>query len=254
MKQNEEYRFFKGRKKSSIPNMDYFKSDTPDNVKDPNEPFLNKNKPEYLKIKRTKEILNLLGIPASVWFSFISSLKYIFPNMRDTLVSENGKTLKIDNDAEYYFIELNLNSDNDNRIYIFPNKKKIVVRCYIHPTGYVKNVFSYPNDENKITLHHATSTAYETGVRKVLDDIYEYLKNLVGSPFDNKMKREKELSKIRQSRHDRLLDPDVISPDGGNEEPSKPKSHDNGVNLNADDTATFDNLNHVKSFKNYIRS
>lgn len=245
IKTNEEYRFFKGRKKSWVPNTDYFSSDTPNNVKDPNEPFLNKNKPKYLKTKRTKEILNLLGIPASVWFPFISSLKNLFSNMNDTLVSENGKALKIDNNAEYYYIELNTNSDNENKIYIFPNKKKIVVRCFIHEDTValfkVKKVFSYPNDENVIK-----GTAREAEVYgNVLDDIYKYLKNSVGDLFDKKMKREEEMRKIRQSRHDSLL---------SEEEPSKPKSHDNGVNLNADDTATFDNLNHVKSFKNYIRS
>ena len=62
LKTNEEYKYFKARKKSKIKGDPYYdptgyggyKSSDP-NIKDPEEPFFNRNKPAYIKGKRDEK-------------------------------------------------------------------------------------------------------------------------------------------------------------------------------------------------------
>ena len=241
VKTNEEYKIFKGRKKSMIADWDV--TDSPDNKRDPKEPFLNRNKPAYLSKKRDNEVLDLLNIPQDAWDSFINGIKTRFKNFYEEdntqLWSERG-TRGVNKDSYFYYITLDyFDSGEDSKIYFFPKEQKIVVKYRNYPDKKAdKKIFEYTPDT----------------IRVVLSDVLAYLFTKKKDPkeIENEYRREDDLAKQRRYK-------DLLYTDDELEEPEEDEQRTPGVEIpshrqvdsNAQDTATFDSLKHVKSFKVY---
>ncbi len=100
-----EYKYFKVRKNSR-------EDSSKPNVKDPNEPFLNRDKWEYFDKKSKKEQLEPLNITLDEWVKFMDEIHYdshYIPYKR----SELGNIY-------YYATD---GGDGRNGIYFFPDQK-----------------------------------------------------------------------------------------------------------------------------------
>jgi hypothetical protein len=203
-KTNEEYRFFKGRKYSS----------GEPNAKDPNEPFLNRNKPNYKREKRLKVTLSELGIS----FDYYKELKKEYAESVESY--ENGLG-DIWNVGDYYHwqigdITASLFTDVD---YDIVNYKSPVED--FKTFKWMKKKFSHvPRTRDNMTGGHD------------LEGILQFAVDLIEKGKEYREKKSEEDRKIYH-RQVRMLDEEPT--------PAYPKhSKRPDVKLNDDDTSTFD--------------
>lgn len=248
LKTNEEYKLFKGRKKSMIADWDI--TDAPENKRDWKEPFFNRNKPEYLRKKRDEDVLDLLAIPRETWNWFINNIKRRFRSFDNNfeLWSERG-TKGVNKDSYYYRVALSYHDEgDDDKIYFFPKEKKIVVVYRTRKDGKL---------ENKPTKRIFEYT--ERDVRFVLSQVLEYLFTLRDDPEEEMKKRKDEYDQQKQRKYKELLftDEELEEPEPDEDVAAMPVPEEipahRKVRRNTQDTSTFDSYNykHINSFQTY---
>lgn len=255
-KTNEEYRYFKGRKKSKLSDWD---NQAPINKRDWDEPFFNKNKRAYLTKKRDEEVLSELGFPTDNWDWFLRTLsKRFHPSGSELqLWSERG-TKGVDPSSYYYRVYLNhSDNDKDDIMYFFPKEKKIVIIYYVQKLvdgNGIGGGKKYKYEKTKKIFQYDTNN-----VVKVFNDVIEYLFSLKEDPEASKTKRMEEFNHMKQRKYKELLytDDELEEPEDEEYLAQQQKYNDlpshRKVQMDAEDTSTFDNysFNHVQSFKSF---